>query len=154
VKFDGAPLPPSLSSFLNAEELTMPLLDDEFIVRFPGLPDLPATECGDQPMFDGRVHARTARQASAAGEQTVMATTFAPGAKTAWHIHEADQTLVVTAGKGALEDADGVHPLSTGDVVTVARGRRHRHLAADDSPMTHLSITGHGAHHIVPDSQA
>ena len=131
----------------------MPPSDAAFPVRFPGLPEVPETDCGDQPMFRGLVRARIARQASATGELTVMLTTFAPGASTVWHTHESEQALLVTAGAGALEDTDGVHPLHAGDVVTVPRGRPHRHLAGDGSSMTHLSVTTHGAHHLLPDPQ-
>ncbi|QWF82978.1 cupin domain-containing protein [Amycolatopsis sp. CA-230715] len=125
---------------------------DEFFVRFR--PEPPEIECGDQPMFRGRVRARIARQARATGELTVMATTFDPGASTAWHTHDSDQTLVVTAGTGALEDEQGVHPLHAGDVVTVPRGHWHRHLAAATDSMTHLSVTAHGQHHLIPDPQS
>ncbi|QUH03784.1 cupin domain-containing protein [Saccharopolyspora erythraea] len=124
----------------------------EFTARFPGLCDVPEVNCGDQPMFYGGVRARTARQATAAGELTVMATTFDAGAGTVWHTHESDQTLVLLSGAGAVEDDRGVHPLRAGDVVTIPRGRRHRHLADAERSMTHLSITTHGNHHICSDA--
>lgn len=119
-------------------------------VRFPGLADLGDVDCTAGPMFVGRVSARTARQASAAGEHTVMTATFAPGAGTAWHSHGGDQTLVVLAGAGTLEDDDGVLHLRVGDVATVAKGRRHRHCAHPELGMTHLSVTAFGAHRILP----
>ena len=123
----------------------------EFTARFPGA-EVPEVDCSDQPMFYGRVRARTARQATAAGELTVMATTFDADAGTVWHTHESDQTLVLLSGAGAFEDDSGVHPLHAGDVVTIPRGRLHRHLANAGRPMTHLSITPCGNHHLFPDA--
>ncbi|MER7010214.1 cupin domain-containing protein [Saccharopolyspora sp. NPDC000359] len=62
-----------------------------------------------------------------------------------------DQTLVLLSGAGALEDDRGVHPLRAGDVVTVPKGRAHRHLANAGQPMAHLSITTFGEHHLCAD---
>jgi quercetin dioxygenase-like cupin family protein len=101
-------------------------------------------------MFRGRVRARTLAEADDRADLTVMATTFGAGAHTVWHTHDTDQLLVVTAGSGELEDESGRTTLRAGDVVLVPRGRRHRHLAATDAEMTHLSVTAGGAHHLGP----
>ncbi|MBN9733494.1 hypothetical protein Ae168Ps1_0738 [Pseudonocardia sp. Ae168_Ps1] len=119
-------------------------------LRFPG-GEVPAeVRCDDLPLFDGPVWTRIARRADAPGGLTVMATRFAAGAGTAWHHHDSDQTLVLSAGRGAVEYADGrALALSPGDVVTVAAGERHRHLAGADG-MTHLSVTTLGDTHLDP----
>jgi quercetin dioxygenase-like cupin family protein len=117
-------------------------------LHFPRSPGPDTIDCGDQPMFDGDVRARVARQAEAPGQQTVMATRFAAGASTVWHSHDADQTLVVVDGSGRLEyDADHVE-LGPGDVTTVPAGVRHRHRSDHAASMTHLSVTGHGDSHL------
>ena len=68
---------------------------------------------------------------------------FAPGARSAWHLHPAGQHLVVTAGEGRTGQADGmVEVIRAGDVVWCPPGVRHWHGAAPDSAMTHLAITG------------
>ncbi|WP_425564750.1 cupin domain-containing protein [Saccharopolyspora halophila] len=94
-------------------------------------------------MFYGTVRARIAHQAHAAGELNVMSTTFDADAGTVWHTHDSDQVLILINGAGSYEDGEGVHPLRTGDVVTIPGGGRHRHLASDGCSMTHLSITAH-----------
>lgn len=120
----------------------------EFTARFPGRSEVPEVDCSDQAMFYGSVRARTAHQAHTAGELNVMATTFDAAAGTLWHTHESDQTLVLLSDAGSFEDDTGIHPLNAGNVVTIPRGRRHRHLANAGQPMTHLSITTYGSHHI------
>ncbi|WP_020499107.1 cupin domain-containing protein [Sciscionella marina] len=120
-------------------------------LRFPDDSQPAELDCAANPLFLGTVRARTAHRAERAGEHDVLTVTFEPGSGTIWHAHEADQTLVLLAGHGALEDERGTHPLRAGDVVTIPRGRPHRHLAAHGHAMTHLSITGHGAHPAVPE---
>ncbi|BBF99685.1 MULTISPECIES: cupin domain-containing protein [Pseudonocardia] len=120
------------------------------VPRFPATPDVPEIDCSDQPMFVGRVRARFARPGGRAGDLTVLATTFDPGAGTVWHSHDTDQVLVLTAGAGLVDYDDGdTVPLTAGDTVVVDRGRRHRHLADAAEGMTHLSVTGPGESHLL-----
>ena len=72
--------------------------------------------------------------------------TFQPGARTAWHLHPAGQTLIVTAGKGLTGYEGGkTVELNPGDVVQCPAGVRHWHGASPDSAMTHIAITGYDA---------
>jgi quercetin dioxygenase-like cupin family protein len=106
------------------------------------------------PLFEGDVRARTVHRSTRDHELTVMTTAFAAGAGTVRHVHDGDQVLLVTDGRGALDDdVHGRRPLRAGDLVVVPAGRPHRHLAADDESMTHLSVTAHGENHLAaPDT--
>lgn len=102
-----------------------------------------------EPLFRGDVRAHVVHRASKDHELTVMTTVFAAGAGTLWHVHDSDQVLLVTHGRGALDDdTHGRQQLLAGDLVVVPSGRPHRHLAAEDEAMTHLSITAHGESHL------
>jgi quercetin dioxygenase-like cupin family protein len=67
---------------------------------------------------------------------------FAPGARTDWHVHPAGQTLFVLSGRGRVGLRDGrLEVFGPGDVVLAEAGEVHWHGAAPDSPMVHLSVT-------------
>ena len=88
---------------------------------------------GDSPLNIGAVH-------------------FTPGARTAWHSHDGGQTLYVTEGRGLVQSrGEDVVDIRPGDVHVTPHGHEHRHGAAHDHFMTHISIT-HGpalwGHHV------
>lgn len=67
---------------------------------------------------------------------------FAPGARTAWHTHPAGQLLIVTAGKGWVqEEGKARQDINSGDVVWIPARVRHWHGATSTSPMSHLAMT-------------
>lgn len=67
--------------------------------------------------------------------------TFEPGARTAWHAHALDQTLVVTAGCGRVQRWGGtIEEIRPGDVVWIAPGEKHWHGAAPTTAMTHIAV--------------
>jgi len=67
---------------------------------------------------------------------------FAPGARTAWHTHPAGQLLIVTAGKGWIqEEGKARQDIAPGDVVWIPATVRHWHGATATSPMSHLAMT-------------
>lgn len=67
---------------------------------------------------------------------------FTPGARTGWHTHPAGQTLIVTSGRGWVQQ-EGREKLEIkpGDVVSIPPTVKHWHGAADSSLMTHIAIT-------------
>ena len=66
---------------------------------------------------------------------------FAPGARNAWHVHAAGQTLYVTEGVGRVQARGGeVLEIRPGDVVQTAPDEWHWHGASPDRFMTHLTI--------------
>lgn len=67
---------------------------------------------------------------------------FAPGARTAWHTHPAGQLLIVTTGKGWVQEEGKVRQdIAPGDVVWIPAMVRHWHGATSTSPMSHLAMT-------------
>ena len=67
--------------------------------------------------------------------------TFEPGARTAWHSHPLGQTLIVTAGRGWVQQWGGqVEEIEQGDVVWIPPGQKHWHGATASTSMTHIAI--------------
>lgn len=99
------------------------------------------TQIGNTRNFSGEV----AVDLKAAGDSGKLAgvgmVTFMPGARTAWHTHPDGQLLIVTAGKGWVQEAgQPKREIKAGDVVWIAAGVKHWHGAARDSLMRHLAI--------------
>ncbi|MCC9144460.1 MULTISPECIES: cupin domain-containing protein [unclassified Arthrobacter] len=71
----------------------------------------------------------------------VNAVHFAPGARTAWHVHAVGQTLHVTEGYGLVQARGGeILTMRPGDTVYTPPGEWHWHGAAPDNLMTHLAM--------------
>jgi 4-carboxymuconolactone decarboxylase len=92
--------------------------------------------------FTGSVRVEPVFQAIAPGRATGSDVTFEPGARTAWHVHAAGQTLIVTTGVGRVQQwgapADEIRP---GDVVRIPPNVKHWHGASPEAAMSHLAIT-------------
>ena len=98
---------------------------------------------GPAEWFTGNVQIEPLHQADAPARVSVASVTFEPGARTAWHSHPLGQTLVVTAGRGQVQNwgkqMEEIHP---GDVVWSGPGEKHWHGATSTTAMTHISIVG------------
>ena len=70
---------------------------------------------------------------------------FRVGATTGWHVHDCDQILVVTAGRGVVASETEEREITVGDVVHIKAGERHWHGAKADSPMSHITVTTVGS---------
>jgi len=72
--------------------------------------------------------------------------TYAPGARSHWHIHTGEQALIVVTGRGLLqwEGLEAPRQLEPGDWVHVVPGVLHWHGAAPDSTFVHLAVTATG----------
>ena len=67
--------------------------------------------------------------------------TFEPGARTAWHTHPLGQTLIVTQGRGWLQEwGKEAEPLNQGDIAWITPGVKHWHGASVQTAMTHIAI--------------
>jgi quercetin dioxygenase-like cupin family protein len=67
--------------------------------------------------------------------------TFEPGARTAWHTHPLEQTLIVTSGFGRVQKWGGrVEEIRPGDVVWFEPNEKHWHGASPTVAMTHIAI--------------
>lgn len=66
---------------------------------------------------------------------------FQAGARTTWHTHPLGQTLVVTAGKGWVQEWGGPRrDMKVGDVVWIPAGVKHWHGATATDGITHMAI--------------
>ena len=66
---------------------------------------------------------------------------FEPGARTAWHSHPRGQTLIVTAGRGWVQQWGGqVQEIRKGDIVWIPPDVKHWHGATANTSMTHIGI--------------
>ena len=70
---------------------------------------------------------------------------FSAGATTGWHVHDSDQILIVTAGRGIVANETEQREISVGDVVHIKAGERHWHGAKADTTLSHITITTSGA---------
>ena len=70
---------------------------------------------------------------------------FRAGATTGWHVHDCDQILVVTAGKGKVASETEERDITVGDVVHIKAGERHWHGASATSPLSHITVTTVGS---------
>ena len=92
--------------------------------------------------FTGSVRVEPVFQAIAPGRAYGADVTFQPGARTAWHMHPAGQTLIVGAGVGRVQQwGSPIDEIRPGDVVRIPPGVKHWHGASPDAAMTHLAIT-------------
>lgn len=66
---------------------------------------------------------------------------FGPGARTNWHTHPKGQMLIITAGRGWVQQWDGPKlTVEEGDTVWFPADVKHWHGATADTPMSHISV--------------
>jgi quercetin dioxygenase-like cupin family protein len=119
-----------------------PTLGRVHVVRASSL----VARAADPEQFTPGVWRTDAVDASVADHLRGNRFTYAPGARSAWHVHTDEQALVVLSGRGliAWEGLDAVQALGTGDWVHVSPGVPHWHGAAPDSDLVHLAVTAGG----------
>ena len=96
---------------------------------------------GAAATFTGAVRADPLFDAVAPSRTSAGLVTFDAGARSAWHTHPLGQTLIVTAGKGWVQQDGGprieIHP---GDVIWTPPGVKHWHGATTTTGMSHIAI--------------
>ncbi len=97
-------------------------------------------ERSDAAIFEGEVHMRGHVGEEDAELFRVAEVSFRDGGRTTWHVHGADQLLIVTAGSGLVATDDEQLALGPGDIVLVPEGERHWHGALPGTDLTHLSV--------------
>jgi quercetin dioxygenase-like cupin family protein len=75
------------------------------------------------------------------GEFDVKVVNFGQGVRNRFHIHDCEQVLIVTAGKGLVATESGERAVTAGDVVLFAAGEKHWHGAAEGSAFSHIYIS-------------
>lgn len=100
-----------------------------------------ATTLGAARNFNGHVAVDILAAGGSGQHGSVGMVDFAPAARTAWHTHPVGQLLIVTNGKGWVqEDGQPRREIKAGDVVWIEAGVRHWHGAAQAHGMRHLAI--------------
>ncbi|CAM3573339.1 cupin domain-containing protein [Rouxiella silvae] len=100
-----------------------------------------ASQAGPDHYFTGKV--RIDSPFSGSGEARIGGATvsFEPGARTAWHTHPLGQTLIITFGRGWLqEEGEEILEMNPGDVIWIPAGIKHWHGASPENAMTHIAI--------------
>lgn len=99
------------------------------------------TRPGPDDYFTGRVRIDSPFQGTEPARVGGAIVTFEPGARTAWHTHPLGQTLIITQGRGWLQEQGGeVREMNQGDIVWIPEGVKHWHGATADTAMTHIAI--------------
>ncbi|MQF87349.1 MAG: cupin domain-containing protein [SAR202 cluster bacterium] len=70
---------------------------------------------------------------------------FGEGVKNKFHVHESDQILIVTQGKGIIATETGESEITEGHVVFAPANEKHWHGAIEGSTFSHITITRKGA---------
>ncbi len=66
---------------------------------------------------------------------------FEAGARTAWHTHPLGQTLIVSSGRGWVQQWESsAQQIKTGDVVWIPPGVKHWHGASANEAMAHIAV--------------
>jgi len=98
---------------------------------------------GPETYFTGEVQVDMLFPANDTAHCSGAYVTFAPGARTAWHLHPAGQHIIVTRGTALTGTRDGkIIEFKEGETVWCPPNIDHWHGATPDASMTHLVITG------------
>ena len=107
------------------------------IIRSGSLPSAK----GPEAWFTGTVRIDAPFQATEPARIGGATVTFEPGARTAWHTHPLGQTLIVTQGRGWLQEwGKAAEVLNQGDIAWIPPGVKHWHGASAQTAMTHIAI--------------
>lgn len=74
----------------------------------------------------------------------VVRVTGQPGARAPMHVHDCEQLLIITSGRGYIETPAERHELAPGSVVLVEANQPHRHGSADDTGIETIFLTTSG----------
>lgn len=100
-----------------------------------------ASLVGSDNYFTGRVRIDGLFQAEDPARVGGATVTFEPGARTAWHTHPLGQTLIVTQGRGWVQElGKEIQEINPGDIVWIPAGVKHWHGATSETAMTHIAI--------------
>ena len=97
-------------------------------------------ETSDEIVGKGPVYRKALIDPGQTGGPGVLLVSFRPGARLNFHVHDYEQILYVTDGKGIVATKEKEVVVTPGMVVYIAPGEVHWHGATDDSAFTHLAI--------------
>lgn len=78
-------------------------------------------------------------------EYNINIVNFGKGVRNKFHIHECDQVLIVTAGKGIVATEKEQKVVTVGDVIHFPAGEKHWHGATPDSTFSHIYVSRRGS---------
>ena len=117
------------------------------VLKINDLPEKPMGTATPIAGWTGGAVSRTRQEIIADGQSENFrcnVVNFSAGATTGWHVHDCDQILVVTAGRGIVASETEEREITVGDVVHIKAGERHWHGAKADSTMSHITVTTAG----------
>lgn len=92
--------------------------------------------------FLGEVWVKSLVDADSMNQNSVGNVTFAPGARSKWHLHPAGQILLVTGGVGYYQEEGKTKLiLRKGDVIKCPPNVPHWHGASQDTAFVQLAIS-------------
>lgn len=96
---------------------------------------------GPSDYFTGAVRLDPLKPIAPPSQVSAGQVTFEPGARSAWHTHPLGQTLIVTSGKGWVQEwGKPKLEMRAGDVVWCPPGVKHWHGATSSTGVTHIAI--------------
>ena len=100
-----------------------------------------ASNPGPAECFTGSVRVSMLVQGEEPSCMVCASVGFEAGARSDWHTHPKGQLLIVTEGKGLIQEwGKSVRKIQKGDVIWTPPGVKHWHGAAPTSSMTHTAI--------------
>ena len=118
------------------------------VLKIKGLQEKPMGTATPVDGWTGGAVNRTRQEIIAEGQSDNFrcnVVNFSVGATTGWHVHDCDQILVVTAGKGVVANETEEREITVGDVVHIKAGERHWHGSKGDTPLSHITVTTVGS---------
>ena len=90
--------------------------------------------------FAGKVRTRMLVGKDQSQELELLAVYFSAGARTRPHVHEKDQVLHFSEGRGIVATESEIKICTVGDIVTIPGGTWHWHGATREEAAAHISI--------------
>jgi quercetin dioxygenase-like cupin family protein len=78
-------------------------------------------------------------------EFTVAVVNFGKGVRNKFHVHDSEQILIVTSGKGVIVTEREKKEITAGEVVIIPAGEKHWHGATEDSEFSHIFVYRSGS---------
>lgn len=101
---------------------------------------LPSSEAGSDN-FTGQVTVDRIFSGADASGLSAGYVNFSAGARTNWHTHPKGQMLIITVGRGWVQQWEGPKlTVEEGDIVWFPADVKHWHGATADTPMSHISV--------------
>ena len=78
---------------------------------------------------------------------------FGKGIRNKFHIHDSDQVLIVTVGKGIVATEKEEKKVTVGEIIFFPAGEKHWHGATEDSEFSHIVVLKGGSKYTPTDRE-